>query len=364
MLLVKLADRLHNMRTIEFMPTDEQKLRISRETLEIYAPLARRVGLSIFAGELEDLAFKVVNPEAFAAIEKRLEELVTDDTSMLDRIRSDIETVMLARGVRGELQGRMKRPYSIWRKLETKSISFKDLGDVFAYRLIVRRHRRLLSGAGRGAPAMGGAVGQVPRLHLRAEAERIPLAAHDIPRAEQPARRAADPHAGDGSHRRARRGGALEIQELAVRVRRRSRARGGPRRRGRTRGVRRHAEARRRAGGIPRARAPADVPRQRVRVHAEGTAGEAAGGIDAAGLRLCGPHRDRRHDGRREDQRHGAAAAHDAGERRHGRDPARVEAGGAAALGKPCGHRPRALGDPAADAIGGARRIHRHRASG
>jgi guanosine-3',5'-bis(diphosphate) 3'-pyrophosphohydrolase len=136
-LLVKLADRLHNMRTIEFMPNEESRLRVSRETLDIYAPLARRVGLSIFAGELEDLAFRQVNPVAYSAITKRLEELVTDDTSVLDRIRSDIETVMLARGVRGELVGRMKRPYSIWRKLETKSISFKDLGDVFAFRLIV-----------------------------------------------------------------------------------------------------------------------------------------------------------------------------------------------------------------------------------
>jgi GTP pyrophosphokinase/guanosine-3',5'-bis(diphosphate) 3'-pyrophosphohydrolase len=136
-LLVKLADRLHNMRTIEFMPTEESRLRISRETLDIYAPLARRVGLSIFAGELEDLAFRQVNPVAYAAISKRLEELTTDDTSILDRIRSDIETVMLARGIRGELKGRMKRPYSILRKLENKSISFKDLGDVFAYRLIV-----------------------------------------------------------------------------------------------------------------------------------------------------------------------------------------------------------------------------------
>jgi guanosine-3',5'-bis(diphosphate) 3'-pyrophosphohydrolase len=136
-LLVKLADRLHNMRTIEFMPNEESRLRVSRETLDIYAPLARRVGLSIFAGELEDLAFKQVNPVAYSAITKRLEELVTDDTSVLDRIRSDIETVMLTRGVRGELVGRMKRPYSIWRKLETKSISFKDLGDVFAFRLIV-----------------------------------------------------------------------------------------------------------------------------------------------------------------------------------------------------------------------------------
>lgn len=136
-LLVKLADRLHNMRTIEFMPNEESRLRVSRETLDIYAPLARRVGLSIFAGELEDLAFRQVNPVAYAAITKRLEELVDDDRSVLDRIRSDIETVMLARGVRGDLAGRVKRPYSIWRKLETKSISFKDLGDVFAFRLIV-----------------------------------------------------------------------------------------------------------------------------------------------------------------------------------------------------------------------------------
>ncbi len=136
-LLVKLADRLHNMRTIEFMPTEEAKLRVSRETLDIYAPLARRVGLSIFAVELEDQAFRQVNPVAHSAIVKRLEELVVDDTSVVDRIRSDLDTVMLARGVRGELVGRMKRPYSIWRKLENKSISFKDLGDVFAYRLIV-----------------------------------------------------------------------------------------------------------------------------------------------------------------------------------------------------------------------------------
>ena len=136
-LLVKLADRLHNMRTIEFMPTEESRLRISRETLDIYAPLARRVGLSIFASELEELAFRQVNPVAYEAIIKRLEELVEDDTSMLDRIRSDLDTVMLSRGVRGELQGRMKRPYSVWRKLETKSLSFKDLSDVFAYRFIV-----------------------------------------------------------------------------------------------------------------------------------------------------------------------------------------------------------------------------------
>ena len=135
-LLVKLADRLHNMRTIDFMPKQESRERIAQETLEIYAPLARRVGLSLFAGELEDLAFRTINPEAYEAITKRIQELA-DDSDVLERIKSDIETVMLTRGVRGELKGRMKRPYSIWRKLENKSISFKDLGDLFAYRLIV-----------------------------------------------------------------------------------------------------------------------------------------------------------------------------------------------------------------------------------
>jgi RelA/SpoT family (p)ppGpp synthetase len=136
-LLVKLADRLHNMRTIDFMPKPESRERIARETLELYAPLARRVGLSIFAGELEDHAFRVINPEAYEAIVLRLDEILSHDHANLDRIQADIDTVMNARGVRGELRGRMKRPYSIWRKLENKSISFKDLGDVFAYRLIV-----------------------------------------------------------------------------------------------------------------------------------------------------------------------------------------------------------------------------------
>jgi GTP diphosphokinase / guanosine-3',5'-bis(diphosphate) 3'-diphosphatase len=136
-LLVKLADRLHNMRTIGFMPKPESRQRIARETMEIYAPLARRVGLSLYAGELEDLAFQVIHPEAHTSIAKRLEELVNDDHGSLDRIRTDIDIVMVSHGLRGRLLGRVKRPYSVWRKLESKSISFNDLGDVFAFRLVV-----------------------------------------------------------------------------------------------------------------------------------------------------------------------------------------------------------------------------------
>ncbi len=137
-LIVKLADRLHNMRTIGYMPKPESRQRIASETLDIYAPLARRLGLSIFATELEDHAFLVINPEGYDAINKRLDELLVDDHGVLERIRTDIEAVMFARGVHGELRGRVKRPYSIWRKLETKSISFRDLGDVFAFRFVVK----------------------------------------------------------------------------------------------------------------------------------------------------------------------------------------------------------------------------------
>ena len=136
-LLVKLADRLHNMRTIEFMPKPASRLRIAMETIEIYAPLARRSGLSIFAAELEDLAFTVVNPDAREAIEKRLEDMIKDAKSDITRIEDDITQVMHAADVKGALRGRLKRPYSIWRKLERKSITFKDLGDIFAFRYIV-----------------------------------------------------------------------------------------------------------------------------------------------------------------------------------------------------------------------------------
>ncbi len=136
-LLVKLADRLHNMRTIQYMPKPESRQRIAQETLEIYGPLARRIGLSVVASELEDLAFQTANPTAYTAIERRLAETASDEEGLLERIRLDIQQVMARRGIIGELRGRIKKPYSVWRKLEQRSISFKDLGDIFAYRLIV-----------------------------------------------------------------------------------------------------------------------------------------------------------------------------------------------------------------------------------
>ena len=136
-LLVKLADRLHNMRTLYHLKKAEKRLRIARETMDIYAPLARRVGLYHVASELEDLSFAEVNPDARRAIQHRLEELSNANANDLERIRGDLQVLMAGEGIECEIKGRRKQTYSIWRKLEKKSISFRDVADIFAFRIIV-----------------------------------------------------------------------------------------------------------------------------------------------------------------------------------------------------------------------------------
>jgi len=135
-LMVKLADRLHNMRTLDHLRADKRK-RIAMETMDIYAPLARRVGLYHVASELEDRAFRELNPEARNTMIARLEELAYDNAEDLHRIRGDIEALMEAGEVACRIKGRRKQPYSIWRKLERKDISFRDVADIFAFRIIV-----------------------------------------------------------------------------------------------------------------------------------------------------------------------------------------------------------------------------------
>ncbi|MEO0786569.1 MAG: RelA/SpoT family protein, partial [Pseudomonadota bacterium] len=136
-LLVKLADRLHNMRTIHHLKKSEKRQRISRETMEIYAPLARRVGLYHVASELEDRAFEQLNPQAREAMTLRLQQLESENQIDLERIREDLIALMDAAGVKCRIKGRRKTPYSIWRKLERKQISFRDVADIFAFRIII-----------------------------------------------------------------------------------------------------------------------------------------------------------------------------------------------------------------------------------
>ena len=137
-LLVKLADRLHNMRTIKHHPKPESRRRIALETLEIYAPLARRIGMDRMSSELEDLAFAEAFPEAAAAVNARLEGLNAVRGDAVARITQAITDTFHNAGIPMRIYGRRKQPYSIWRKLQRKSMQFSDLADIFAFRVVVQ----------------------------------------------------------------------------------------------------------------------------------------------------------------------------------------------------------------------------------
>jgi GTP pyrophosphokinase/guanosine-3',5'-bis(diphosphate) 3'-pyrophosphohydrolase len=134
--LVKLADRLHNMRTIGHMPHAKQAQK-ARETLELYAPLAGRMGMQWMREELEDLAFMVLDPERRESILTRFASLRSKTEDVVGRITADIEAELARAGVRGRVRGRAKRPFSIWRKMEAKEILFSRLSDIYAFRIIV-----------------------------------------------------------------------------------------------------------------------------------------------------------------------------------------------------------------------------------
>ncbi|NNL36254.1 MAG: bifunctional (p)ppGpp synthetase/guanosine-3',5'-bis(diphosphate) 3'-pyrophosphohydrolase, partial [Silicimonas sp.] len=135
-ILVKLADRLHNMRTIRAMRVDKQGQK-ARETMDIYAPLAGRMGMQWMREELEDLAFRVLNPEARNSIIRRFITLQRETGDVIQKITSDIESELEKAGIKADVLGRAKKPYSIWRKMEEKKIGFSRLSDIYGFRIIV-----------------------------------------------------------------------------------------------------------------------------------------------------------------------------------------------------------------------------------
>jgi len=136
-LLVKLADRLHNMRTIDAFKSNEKKKRIAKETMEIYAPLAERMGMNLIRDELEDLSFSVLNKEARDLITKRLEFIKNNRIDNLKNIAEDLISVLKENGVKATFAGREKTPFSIWRKIQNKKISLEHLSDIIGFRVIV-----------------------------------------------------------------------------------------------------------------------------------------------------------------------------------------------------------------------------------
>ncbi|HBF30580.1 bifunctional (p)ppGpp synthetase/guanosine-3',5'-bis(diphosphate) 3'-pyrophosphohydrolase [Rhizobium sp.] len=136
-LLVKLADRLHNMRTLEHMRPDK-RARISEETMEIYAPLAGRMGMQDMRDELEDLSFRYINPEAYETVTHRLEELSRRNEGLIIKIEAELSELLLANGLlQAKVKGRQKKPYSVFRKMQSKSLSFEQLSDVYGFRVLV-----------------------------------------------------------------------------------------------------------------------------------------------------------------------------------------------------------------------------------
>ena len=135
-LLVKLADRLHNMRTLGFMSADKRQ-RIAEETLDIYAPLAGRMGIQEMRDELEDLAFRHLNPEAYETISRRLRNSSAKSERAVENIERELTKKLASKDVHAKVKGREKRPYSIWRKMERKSVGFEQLSDVVGFRIVV-----------------------------------------------------------------------------------------------------------------------------------------------------------------------------------------------------------------------------------
>ncbi|MEC7669438.1 MAG: RelA/SpoT family protein, partial [Pseudomonadota bacterium] len=136
-ILVKLADRLHNMRTIKAMKPEKQQQK-ARETMDIYAPLAGRMGMQWMREELEDLAFRVLNPEARASIIRRFITLQRETGDVIHRITSDMRHELDNAHIEAEVFGRAKKPYSIWRKMQEKDMGFSRLSDIYGFRIITR----------------------------------------------------------------------------------------------------------------------------------------------------------------------------------------------------------------------------------
>src|SRR6202451_266711 len=135
-LLIKLADRLHNMRTLEFVPPTARH-RIAEETLDIYAPLAGRMGMQEMREELENLSFRTLDPEAYGVVMQRLNSLAERNRNLIGEIESQLSKNLQNNGMAAHVYGRRKQPFSIWTKMKRKSVGFEQLSDIFGFRVVL-----------------------------------------------------------------------------------------------------------------------------------------------------------------------------------------------------------------------------------
>ena len=136
-LLVKIADRLHNMRTIKAISKEEKRKRIAQETMEIYAPLADRMGMNRIRDELEDLSFEILNNEARSLIQQRLDEIKLDKKDIFKTLSDELVNLLNASKIKSVIYGREKTPFSIWRKVQKKRVSLEQVTDILGFRIIL-----------------------------------------------------------------------------------------------------------------------------------------------------------------------------------------------------------------------------------
>ncbi|MDA9665779.1 RelA/SpoT family protein [Candidatus Pelagibacter sp.] len=134
-LLVKIADRLHNMRTIKAIPKEEKRQRIAQETMEIYAPLADRMGMHRIRDELEDLSFEILNNDARELIKNKLDEIKSDKKDLFESLSFELSEILNENHINAEIHGREKTPFSIWRKVQKKRISLEQITDIIGFRI-------------------------------------------------------------------------------------------------------------------------------------------------------------------------------------------------------------------------------------
>lgn len=137
-LLVKLADRLHNMRTLFYVPSMSKKTKKARESLEIYAPLAGRIGLAKIKDEMQELAFAILEPEARSQIIEKLNELREKNKNLLEKIAEDLSDLFKREGIECEVSGREKKPYPIWMKMKKQNVGFHNIYDIMAFRIVTK----------------------------------------------------------------------------------------------------------------------------------------------------------------------------------------------------------------------------------
>ncbi len=137
-LLVKIADRLHNMRTIKAISKEDKRKRIAQETMEIYAPLADRMGMHRIRDELEDLSFEILNNDARKLIKKRLDEIKLDKKNLFEELSFELSSILNENHINAEIYGREKTPFSIWRKVQKKRVSLEQVTDIIGFRVILK----------------------------------------------------------------------------------------------------------------------------------------------------------------------------------------------------------------------------------